>query len=80
MQEILQKLEQVENLQDLEALRVETIGRKGFLTQQFATLKALQGEAKKAFAAELNTYKESFESLLANKKNTILVSNERAAC
>ncbi|WP_034361845.1 phenylalanine--tRNA ligase subunit alpha [Helicobacter japonicus] len=74
MQEILQKLEQVENLQDLEALRVETIGRKGFLTQQFATLKALQGEAKKAFAAELNTYKESFESLLANKKNTILVS------
>lgn len=74
MQEILQKLEQVENLQDLEALRVETIGRKGFLTQQFATLKALQGEAKKAFAAELNTHKESFESLLANKKNMILVS------
>ncbi len=55
MQEILQKLEQVENLQDLEALRVETIGRKGFLTQQFATLKALQGEAKKAFGRNFYT-------------------------
>ena len=72
MQEILEKLEKVGNLQDLEALRVETIGKKGFLTQQFATLKALQGEAKKAFATELNSYREAFENLLSSKKDALI--------
>ncbi len=78
VQEILKRLEQVENLQDLEALRVEMIGKKGFLTQQFATLKALQGEAKKAVATELNTYKESFENLLSDKKSTLLAKQMQA--
>ena len=47
MQEIMAKLEQLENLNDLERLRVEVMGKKGILTQQFALLKNLEGETKK---------------------------------
>ena len=46
IQEILEKLKQVGNLEALEALRIEVIGKKGVLRQQFVILKTLQGEAK----------------------------------
>ncbi|RDU59142.1 phenylalanine--tRNA ligase subunit alpha [Helicobacter marmotae] len=71
MQEVLQRLEKIDNLEDLESLRIEILGKKGILAQQFIKLKDFQGEAKKIFAQELNTYKEEFETLLMEKKATL---------
>ncbi len=72
MQEIMAKLEQLENLNDLERLRVEVMGKKGILTQQFALLKNLEGETKKTFAKELNKNKENFEKMLESKRENLL--------
>ncbi len=72
MQEIMAKLEQLENLNDLERLRVEVMGKKGILTQQFALLKNLEGETKKTFAKELNKNKENFEKMLESKRESLL--------
>ena len=66
------KLEQLENLNDLERLRVEVMGKKGILTQQFALLKNLEGETKKTFAKELNKNKENFEKMLESKRESLL--------
>ncbi len=72
IQEILEKLKQVGNLEALEALRIEVIGKKGVLTQQFVILKTLQGEAKKSFATDLNAAKEEFERAFNTKKDMLL--------
>ena len=72
MQEIMAKLEQLENLNDLERLRVEVMGKKGILTQQFALLKNLEGKTKKTFAKELNKNKENFEKMLESKRESLL--------
>ncbi|MCX2716548.1 phenylalanine--tRNA ligase subunit alpha [Helicobacter sp. MIT 21-1697] len=72
MQEIMTRLEQVDNLNDLERLRVEVLGKKGILTQQFALLKNLEGETKKTFAKGLNTNKEDFEKMLESKRESLL--------
>ncbi len=72
MHEIMAKLEQLENLNDLERLRVEVMGKKGILTQQFALLKNLEGETKKTFAKELNKNKENFEKMLESKRENLL--------
>ncbi len=72
MQEIMAKLEQLDNLNDLERLRVEVMGKKGILTQQFALLKNLEGETKKTFAKELNKNKENFEKMLESKRESLL--------
>lgn len=74
MQEMLDKIQQVTNLQDLESIRVEIMGKKGVLTQRFALLKSLQGDAKKALATELNALKTQFENLLTQKKHTLQIS------
>lgn len=78
IQEIFNRLERVENLNDLENIRIEVIGKNGILTQQFATLKVLQGDAKKAFAATLNTYREKFENILLAKKDLLLKAQMNA--
>lgn len=65
----MQKVSQVSNLNDLEALRVEVLGKKGFLAAQFAKMKEV--EDKKAFAATLNEQKAAFESALSEKKSLL---------
>ena len=71
IQAAIDKIEAIENLVDLEKLRVEVMGKKGIFTQKFSELKNLEGEAKKAFAKEINDIKEKFESALAHKKKQI---------
>ncbi len=67
----LDRFESVKSLQDLENLKVEILGKKGILTQQFALLKELSQEEKKAKAQELNALKNEVESVYAQKKSAL---------
>lgn len=72
IQALVDKVKVAQSLSDLENLRIEAIGKKGIFTQQFATLKNLEGEAKKTFAKEINELKEYFENTLSKAKTQIL--------
>lgn len=61
---IAKGFEEIKNLQALENLRIEIMGKKGELTALFASLKSLGEEDKKAFAKELNSLRSEFESKL----------------
>lgn len=56
------------SLSELEKQRVSLFGKKGHFAAQFEELKKLDGDAKKAFAQNLNTEKERFLELLNGKK------------
>lgn len=69
---IITELDGINDVESLESKRILVLGKKGILTAQFATLKDLEADKKKAFAKVLNTLKESFESKLNAKKEQIL--------
>lgn len=47
MQDWLNKIENTKNLEDLENIRLDIFGKKGFLTEEFAKLKDVPNEQKK---------------------------------
>lgn len=59
-----QTLEQTEDLKALEALRVSTLGRKGWVKKAFDLVKKVPGEQRKAVAQYLNEMKTSVEAAL----------------
>ncbi|WP_082807857.1 phenylalanine--tRNA ligase subunit alpha [Helicobacter himalayensis] len=65
---IAKGFEEIKNLEALENLRIEIMGKKGELTALFSSLKALGEEEKKAFAKELNSVRSEFESKLDSLK------------
>ncbi|EMR6968056.1 phenylalanine--tRNA ligase subunit alpha [Campylobacter jejuni] len=70
MQNFIEQIQKCENLNDLEAIRISVLGKKGILTEGFTKLKELEDEAKKEFAAKLNAQKEIFnEAYLAKFKD-----------
>ncbi|GMB90447.1 Phenylalanyl-tRNA synthetase subunit alpha PheS [Helicobacter ailurogastricus] len=71
LQTILEKLEGVQDLHALEEVRLLVLGKKGLLTQEFAALKHLEGQAKAQKAQDLNNFKEKFSTLHAQKKQTL---------
>lgn len=71
MQEYKSKIENALNLEELEALRLELLGKKGKITAGFASLKDLDADEKKRVAAELNTLKDEFSKLLDDKKSQL---------
>ncbi|EFR46949.1 phenylalanine--tRNA ligase subunit alpha [Helicobacter cinaedi] len=81
MEQIIAKISTLQTLQEVENLRVEIMGKKGILTQQFAELKNLPDEQKKIQAKILNTFKQEFESKLTEKKESLFVAqmNENLA-
>ena len=68
MKEWINKIESTNSLEDLENLRIELLGKKGFLTKEFARLKDIPNEEKKAFAQNLNTQKVEITNLIESKK------------
>lgn len=64
MQEIIKKIKECKNLNELDILRVSVLGKKGSLNEQFAKLKELKGEAKKELAAVLNKQKDEINEAL----------------
>lgn len=72
-----QKILEAKSMAELDGVRIEFFGKKGSITQRFAELKNLEGEAKTELAKELSSLKAKFEILFAEKK-TILQNQELA--
>jgi phenylalanyl-tRNA synthetase alpha chain len=60
--------EDLKGLDDLEALRVKILGRKGSLTQLFSALRELPPAERAEAGRILNTLKERIELAFAEKK------------
>jgi len=71
LQKWLKKVEGAKSLEELEEIRIEVFGKKGFLTAEFLRMKELDPEAKKELAKELNDIKESVGSALDAKKEKL---------
>jgi len=69
--EWLDKINSADSLEVLENLRIETLGKKGIITAQFAKMKDIPGPEKKDFAANLNKQKTEITEALENKKSIL---------
>lgn len=75
MQDCIEKINNSKSLEQLEQLRVDILGKKGILTLEFAKMKNVINEEKKAFAQNLNTQKTQITKALDTQK-TILMAKE----
>jgi phenylalanyl-tRNA synthetase alpha chain len=71
VKEWIEKIESADSIEALENLRIEILGKKGFLTKEFARLKDIPNEEKKAFAQNLNTKKIEITNALESKKEIL---------
>jgi phenylalanyl-tRNA synthetase alpha chain len=63
-----EKIQNCTNLDELNLLRVEFLGKKSELNREFAKLKTIENHLKKEFAANLNAKKEAISHAIENKK------------
>ena len=77
--DIEKKISKVSGLAELEALRVQYLGKKGLLTSEMKSLSLLSVEEKKEKGQKLNIFKTLLENELSNKKYIIenLAINEK---
>ncbi|WP_104687167.1 phenylalanine--tRNA ligase subunit alpha [Helicobacter felis] len=68
---LLDQISRVTALKELEDLRLQALGKKGVLTQEFAQLKNLSGQEKAQRAQELNRFKEAFTHAHAKRKQVL---------
>ena len=68
MTQWIEKINTATSLEELENLRIDTLGKKGILTLEFAKMKSVPNEEKKAFAENLNKQKELVTNALESKK------------
>ena len=68
MTQWIEKINNATSLEELENLRIDTLGKKGILTLEFAKMKSVPNEEKKVFAEKLNTQKELITTALESKK------------
>jgi phenylalanyl-tRNA synthetase alpha chain len=71
LQTWLKKVEASKTLDDLENVRIELFGKKGFLAAEFLRMKELDAEAKKTLAKDLNEIKEGVGAALEAKKEKL---------
>jgi len=64
----IEKITNATSLEELENLRIDTLGKKGILTLEFAKMKNVPNEDKKAFAENLNKNKDLITNALEAKK------------
>ena len=69
--DIKQKVSKASTKADLEAIRLEFLGKKGFLTQEMKLLSSLSIEEKKSKGQQLNQVKIFIENEIAKKKKII---------
>lgn len=77
----LQAVEAVENLQDLDQLRIQYLGKKGELTALLKQLGKLPAEERRAAGQAINTAKEQVATALQDRKQTLETArlNEKLA-
>ena len=68
MTQWIEKINNATSLEELENIRIDTLGKKGILTLEFAKMKSVPNEEKKAFAENLNKQKELVTNALESKK------------
>ena len=68
MTQWIEKINNAISLEELENIRIDTLGKKGILTLEFAKMKSVPNEEKKAFAENLNKQKELITDALDSKK------------
>ncbi|OMH40801.1 phenylalanine--tRNA ligase subunit alpha [Desulfurobacterium indicum] len=67
----IEELSKIENLKNLNELRVKYIGRKGEVTSLLKRIPELPPEERKSFGKACNELKKEIESLLQNKINEL---------
>ncbi len=68
----LEKIKDIKSLEELENLRIDIFGKKGYLTLEFAKMKDIPNEEKKEFAQHLNVAKTSLTEALETKKTILM--------
>ncbi len=64
-------LENVSSMESLESLRVEYIGKKGYVTELLKEMKSLSNEEKKTFGQAVNVLKNEVNDLISAKREEI---------
>ncbi len=67
----IEKINNATSLEILENLRIETLGKKGVLSLEFAKMKSVPNEEKKAFAQKLNEQKAQVTKAIEDKKEVL---------
>ena len=70
-EDFLAALANVTTMDELEKLRVEYIGKKGFVTDLMKEMKNLSNEEKKTFGQAVNALKNEVEGLIAEKREEL---------
>ncbi|WP_120951733.1 phenylalanine--tRNA ligase subunit alpha [Helicobacter sp. L8] len=71
LDDLLARVAHVRDLKELEDLRLQVLGKKGILTQEFTQLKNLSGQEKAHKAQKLNQFKEAFTQAHAQRKQAL---------
>ncbi len=67
----LQALSTVSNMEELEKIRVEFIGKKGYVTELLKEMKDLSVEEKKTFGQEVNVLKNEVNEKISEKREEL---------
>ena len=71
-QQFTQALATIETMEELEKIRVEYIGKKGFVTYLLKEMKSLSNEEKKAFGQEVNALKNEVNEKIAEARQELI--------
>jgi phenylalanyl-tRNA synthetase alpha chain len=78
LSELTERISKINNLEELEGLKILYLGRKGIVTQKLRALSGMGEEERKLEGKELNLLKKSAEEIFTCKENDILGSLERS--
>ena len=70
-QSFLEALSKAENMEELEKIRVEYIGKKGYVTELLKEMKSLSNEEKKTFGQAVNVLKNEVNDAINQKREEI---------
>lgn len=65
------KIKSISSSFDLEAIRIELLGRRGLLNQLFSKISTIRAEERQQYGSDLNQLKSSFENLLTQQSQKI---------
>ncbi len=72
MQKWEEQIQKCEDLEELEKIRIELFGKKGYFAKEFENLKKLPAQEKPKVAKKLNTLKAKLFDFLQHKKDALL--------
>lgn len=65
------KLEKIETIDQIEAIKVEYLGRKGIINQLFSQINQIAPDKRQEYGQQLNQLKNNIQHLINNKSSTI---------